>query len=474
MSKLRQKFQQKALHAELLPLLMILFAGAVVIGSTYIVSDAMANPKVPTSSATLPPNSKHPRSVLDLKTTSAYNSKHSSTSALTPGSKHSSTSALTPGSKRSSTSALTPGSKHPSTTTTTRAAKRHHRATAPTAVRPLNRYNPVFSLILFSGLVFLGLLVVAGRAQHIGHLERLVAMKKKRSEELLDHPSTLTFRMDAQTAFKNLLIDLPGMPIELPGIRATNWRLVESNPSRLHLRLQLRYFHCVTGGNSSQLYPRTISCDARVSSNGILTSEVTLVYGSESAMDYGTVENIVQATNTGLLLTLHNQRMMNSMAALDAQIKSNRVSYVQPQRHSTGDLPAPDASELLTAIDAHISVINEAASVSPVHSAVVAVTANSGVTSDAAKAPVFETTDSISVLRPTPASSVIASEAAKVPVFENTNSPPVFTSMHANSVGSEEPLPPQEETVPLENTASNQMPNQFEPTPLDYKFLLSA
>jgi hypothetical protein len=91
---------------------------------------------------------------------------------------------------------------------------------------------------------------------------------------------------------------LDGMEFRFAGSKPAHWRVVHSDARNRSLRLELDYMH--TLGSSSQTgCPRTLSCDATVTGGG-MSAQIVLTFHASSAMDYRTVQHIIDRTKKAL------------------------------------------------------------------------------------------------------------------------------------------------------------------------------
>jgi hypothetical protein len=88
---------------------------------------------------------------------------------------------------------------------------------------------------------------------------------------------------------------LPGMVIKVPDVRTAHWEAVTVNENRHEIQLEMRYVQNPLGVKVSRLYPRKLSCAARLIGSGA-SSEVVFTFSAESAMDYQNVCEIITST----------------------------------------------------------------------------------------------------------------------------------------------------------------------------------
>lgn len=153
-------------------------------------------------------------------------------------------------------------------------------------------------LALYISLIFLKPMLPLV-AEHNQVKKRLQSMRKQSGETCSSMRSAQDLPLELKSAWAWLADSLPGMQISAPGIRETGWRLLQKNEAALTMTVMLNYCHNHTGVNSSQMYPRLLTCVARLSGAGT-SSFLTLEYAAQSAMDHTTVQAIIDKTNAAL------------------------------------------------------------------------------------------------------------------------------------------------------------------------------
>ncbi|MBU6454622.1 MAG: hypothetical protein KGS72_22830 [Cyanobacteria bacterium REEB67] len=160
-------------------------------------------------------------------------------------------------------------------------------------------------------------------------LQNVVAIK---SDSHLELPTTLSFNVEAAATWRYLNKVFPGLSIEVDGIRVTHWRAVESDISKLQLKLSLTYDRISSGQSSGRPDPRVLNCVATVKGRGI-SSNVLLSFSADNMLDNRYTPNLIAATTSGLQRALELEAMMDAPLDLEQNLRSRSAGQNRVQQY---------------------------------------------------------------------------------------------------------------------------------------------
>jgi hypothetical protein len=188
--------------------------------------------------------------------------------------------------------------------------------------------------------------------------KRLQNVTVAKSESHLELPTTLSFNVEAEASWRYLNKVFPGLSIEVDGIRVTHWRAVESDVSRMQMKLSLTYDRISTGQSSGRPDPRLLNCMATVKGRGV-SSSVLLSFSADTMLDNRYTPSIIAATTSGLQRALELEAMMDAPLEIDAEGNSrsrgagqNRVQQYE-QEIADADIQVDEREKPVT--DASVS-----------------------------------------------------------------------------------------------------------------------
>jgi hypothetical protein len=124
----------------------------------------------------------------------------------------------------------------------------------------------------------------------------LLAPTELKSGQYLNQCMKQTFPVLPPQAWQILNQVFPGLLVKVPGMRGTHWEVLSHDERLRELRLALQYVHDPLSIKCWRLYPRRLSCTAKLTGKGMRTV-AELTFSADSAMDYHTVYAIIDQTN---------------------------------------------------------------------------------------------------------------------------------------------------------------------------------
>jgi len=169
----------------------------------------------------------------------------------------------------------------------------------------LTHFHPRLCKVAAYGSV--ALLVLAQLSLLVAPLYHKYKVRKKglliqgdlRSKIYLNQAMQKTLPLVLPQAWLAINEIFPGLIVRAGEVHAAHWQVVSRDEGRRELQLELRYVHDPLGIKSWRLYPRRLTCTVKLRAKGVSTI-AELTYKAASAMDYRTVYEIIDQTNTAV------------------------------------------------------------------------------------------------------------------------------------------------------------------------------
>jgi len=130
-----------------------------------------------------------------------------------------------------------------------------------------------------------------------GRIKILPPRGVRKSLAILDQITKECYAALLPDAWMNLKDAFPGLFIKVPDVRGTHWELLDIDENKRQIRLVLRYVHDPLFIKRWRLYPRKLLCVVRLKGKGV-RSEAEFLFHADSAMDYASVLEIIERTNS--------------------------------------------------------------------------------------------------------------------------------------------------------------------------------